>query len=110
MHSCIPVSFILCKKSICIPSYTRRTTTKWPSLPPFSPSPPSFSPQLRADLRGSPGAQQRAQNSPTPRADQNIDFEDGEVSCEGVNEEECLMRRTLVAHVDYIYTQKHKKP
>ncbi|KAI9106446.1 hypothetical protein K1719_021974 [Acacia pycnantha] len=22
--------------------------------------------------------------------------------------EECLMRRTLVAHVDYIYTQKHK--
>ena len=43
-------------------------------------------------------------------ADQNIDFEDGEVSCEGVNEEECLMRRTLVAHVDYIYTQKHKRP
>ncbi|MED6220399.1 hypothetical protein PIB30_044423 [Stylosanthes scabra] len=26
-------------------------------------------------------------------------------SCEG---EECLMRRTLAAHVDYIYTQKHK--
>ncbi|XP_028806900.1 phytosulfokines-like [Neltuma alba] len=22
--------------------------------------------------------------------------------------EECLMRRTLAAHVDYIYTQKHK--
>ncbi|GMN34270.1 hypothetical protein TIFTF001_004603 [Ficus carica] len=29
-------------------------------------------------------------------------------SCEGVGEEECLMRRTLVAHTDYIYTQKHK--
>ncbi|GMP31212.1 hypothetical protein CsSME_00005520 [Camellia sinensis var. sinensis] len=29
-----------------------------------------------------------------------------EESCEGVGEEECLMRRTLVAHVDYIYTQK----
>ncbi|CAO2828154.1 unnamed protein product [Amaranthus hypochondriacus] len=27
-------------------------------------------------------------------------------SCEGVNEEECLMRRTLVAHLDYIYTQQ----
>ncbi|CAH2050104.1 unnamed protein product [Thlaspi arvense] len=31
---------------------------------------------------------------------------DGE-SCEGMGEEECLMRRTLAAHVDYIYTQKH---
>ncbi|KAA8537871.1 hypothetical protein F0562_027549 [Nyssa sinensis] len=31
-----------------------------------------------------------------------------EASCEGVDKEECLMRRTLVAHVDYIYTQKHK--
>ncbi|KAH7847287.1 hypothetical protein Vadar_024273 [Vaccinium darrowii] len=29
-------------------------------------------------------------------------------SCVGVGEEECLMRRTLVAHVDYIYTQKLK--
>ncbi|GAV57740.1 PSK domain-containing protein, partial [Cephalotus follicularis] len=28
-------------------------------------------------------------------------------SCEGVAEEECLMRRTLAAHLDYIYTQKH---
>ncbi|TKY55595.1 Phytosulfokines protein [Spatholobus suberectus] len=28
-------------------------------------------------------------------------------SCEGVGEDECLMRRTLAAHVDYIYTQKH---
>ncbi|KAK2426344.1 hypothetical protein P8452_41028 [Trifolium repens] len=24
--------------------------------------------------------------------------------CEGIEEEECLMRRTLVAHTDYIYT------
>ncbi|KAK7330933.1 hypothetical protein VNO77_25139 [Canavalia gladiata] len=31
-------------------------------------------------------------------------------SCEGVGEDECLMRRTLAAHVDYIYTQKHNKP
>ncbi|KAK7386349.1 hypothetical protein VNO78_26528 [Psophocarpus tetragonolobus] len=28
-------------------------------------------------------------------------------SCEGVGEDECLMKRTLAAHVDYIYTQKH---
>lgn len=31
-------------------------------------------------------------------------------SCEEVDErdqEYCLMRRTLAAHVDYIYTQKH---
>ncbi|KAK6258686.1 Phytosulfokine - like 1 [Theobroma cacao] len=31
-----------------------------------------------------------------------------EDSCEGVGEEECLMRRTLAAHIDYIYTQKQK--
>lgn len=35
---------------------------------------------------------------------QNV--EQGEESCEGVGEEECL-RRTLVAHTDYIYTQSH---
>ncbi|OAY23062.1 hypothetical protein MANES_18G048700v8 [Manihot esculenta] len=28
-----------------------------------------------------------------------------EESCEGVGEAECLTRRTLAAHVDYIYTQ-----
>ncbi|CAN8287772.1 unnamed protein product [Cochlearia groenlandica] len=27
----------------------------------------------------------------------------------GAKDEDCLMRRTLIAHVDYIYTQKHKK-
>ncbi|KAA8522578.1 hypothetical protein F0562_013061 [Nyssa sinensis] len=29
-------------------------------------------------------------------------------NCEGVGDEECLMRRTLAAHLDYIYTQKQK--
>ncbi|KAJ1377863.1 Phytosulfokine [Sesbania bispinosa] len=30
-------------------------------------------------------------------------------NCEGVEAtEECLTRRTLAAHLDYIYTQKHK--
>ncbi|XP_031115273.1 phytosulfokines-like [Ipomoea triloba] len=33
-----------------------------------------------------------------------------EESCKGVGEEECLMRRTLAAHLDYIYTQKENKP
>ncbi|GLJ43400.1 hypothetical protein SUGI_0901840 [Cryptomeria japonica] len=27
-----------------------------------------------------------------------------------MSEEECLERRTLVAHTDYIYTQEHKGP
>ncbi|GFY89504.1 hypothetical protein Acr_06g0014440 [Actinidia rufa] len=31
-----------------------------------------------------------------------------EENCGGLGEEECLMRRTLAAHVDYIYTQKTK--
>ncbi|ESQ45556.1 hypothetical protein EUTSA_v10010875mg [Eutrema salsugineum] len=31
-----------------------------------------------------------------------------EESCKGLGEEECLTRRTLVAHTDYIYTQNHK--
>ncbi|CAH8384339.1 unnamed protein product [Eruca vesicaria subsp. sativa] len=31
-----------------------------------------------------------------------------EESCEGIGEEECLIKRTLVAHTDYIYTQNHK--
>ncbi|KAF3319767.1 phytosulfokines-like protein [Carex littledalei] len=26
-------------------------------------------------------------------------------ACEGIGEDECLTRRTLVAHTDYIYTQ-----
>ncbi|GMH14858.1 hypothetical protein Nepgr_016699 [Nepenthes gracilis] len=33
------------------------------------------------------------------------EFVDDNETCAGVNEEECLMRRTLVAHTDYIYTQ-----
>ncbi|CAN7005208.1 unnamed protein product [Brassica oleracea var. botrytis] len=35
-------------------------------------------------------------------------LEQGEENCEGVGEEECfLIRRTLAAHTDYIYTQNH---
>ncbi|KAK8941276.1 Phytosulfokine [Platanthera zijinensis] len=29
-----------------------------------------------------------------------------DLSCDGVGEDECLMRRTLAAHIDYIYTQQ----
>ncbi|VFQ72058.1 unnamed protein product [Cuscuta campestris] len=32
-----------------------------------------------------------------------------EGNCKGEGEEECLMRRTLEAHLDYIYTQKEKQ-
>ncbi|XP_048335354.2 phytosulfokines 3 [Ziziphus jujuba] len=44
---------------------------------------------------------------------EGIEAEKAEVveeSCEGIGEDECLMRRTLAAHTDYIYTQKHNKP
>ncbi|KAL7082568.1 hypothetical protein ACP275_14G107300 [Erythranthe tilingii] len=30
-------------------------------------------------------------------------------SCVGVGEDECMMRRTLQANLDYIYTQNHNK-
>ncbi|OMO50939.1 Phytosulfokine [Corchorus capsularis] len=33
---------------------------------------------------------------------------DIEENCDGVGTEECLMRRTLAASLDYIYTQEHK--
>ncbi|KAE8695971.1 Phytosulfokine [Hibiscus syriacus] len=38
------------------------------------------------------------------QGDQGIAVDD---NCDGLGEEECLMRRTLAAHVDYIYTQEH---
>ncbi|XWS63022.1 hypothetical protein CRYUN_Cryun06bG0061000 [Craigia yunnanensis] len=50
----------------------------------------------------------------TPIKTQHMDSSEAEKvqvedSCEGIEEEEeCLMRRTLAAHVDYIYTQKTK--
>ncbi|KAK0583008.1 hypothetical protein LWI29_032283 [Acer saccharum] len=37
---------------------------------------------------------------------EDVEAEKVEEKCEGVGEDECLMRRTLAAHVDYIYTQK----
>ncbi|KAM7516969.1 hypothetical protein LguiA_006552 [Lonicera macranthoides] len=40
--------------------------------------------------------------------DQSEKIEVDEERCEGAGKEECLMRRTLAAHVDYIYTQKQK--
>ncbi|XP_018810221.2 phytosulfokines 5-like [Juglans regia] len=47
-----------------------------------------------------------------PLKTQHGDAELGKVKveeiCEGAGEEECLERRTLAAHIDYIYTQKHK--
>jgi hypothetical protein len=49
---------------------------------------------------GSPKTEQHADQGP-----QMIGFEE---NCNNLDEEEeCLMRRTLAAHVDYIYTQEH---
>lgn len=49
---------------------------------------------------------------PEPAFDEGVEAEHVEnmldENCEGVGEEECLMRRTLAAHIDYIYTQKQK--
>lgn len=33
---------------------------------------------------------------------------DAEENCDGIGEDECLLRRTLEAHTDYIYTQNNK--
>ncbi|KAM7474771.1 hypothetical protein LguiB_022014 [Lonicera macranthoides] len=33
---------------------------------------------------------------------------DVEENCTGIEEQDCLMRRTLQAHIDYIYTQKQQ--
>ncbi|KAE8008162.1 hypothetical protein FH972_004702 [Carpinus fangiana] len=44
----------------------------------------------------------------TQHGDAQVEKVMEEESCEGVGEEECLQRRTLAAHLDYIYTQKHK--
>ncbi|RDX79891.1 Phytosulfokines 3, partial [Mucuna pruriens] len=38
---------------------------------------------------------------------QHQDVVEVDESCEGIKDDECLMRRTLAAHIDYIYTQKH---
>jgi len=42
------------------------------------------------------------------RAVRSPDMNDFEENCHNVDEkEECLMRRTLSTHVEYIYTRKH---
>ncbi|KAK9097136.1 hypothetical protein Sjap_022633 [Stephania japonica] len=50
-------------------------------------------------------------NESIPKAQHGHETERFEVeeSCGGVGEEECLMRRTLAAHLDYIYTNR-KQP
>ncbi|KAK2968923.1 hypothetical protein RJ640_018618 [Escallonia rubra] len=42
--------------------------------------------------------------------DHEVDKVDVEENCAGVGEDECLMRRTLAANLDYIYTQKQGQP
>ncbi|KAI3502996.1 hypothetical protein L1887_31430 [Cichorium endivia] len=45
----------------------------------------------------------RPEPTTTTTPSKGVEVEEG---CDGVGEEECMMRRTLVAHLDYIYTQK----
>ncbi|GMY11955.1 phytosulfokines 3-like [Fagus crenata] len=51
-----------------------------------------------------------AEVTPAKTQHGDVEAEHAEVDegCEGLGGEECLMRRTLAAHLDYIYTQKHK--
>ncbi|KAE8693367.1 putative Glucan endo-1,3-beta-glucosidase precursor [Hibiscus syriacus] len=44
----------------------------------------------------------KTQPQVTVDTEETVEVED---SCEGIAEDDCLMRRTLAAHVDYIYTQ-----
>lgn len=48
--------------------------------------------------------------SPFPGYCKDTETEKNEVyheeNCDGEDKEECLIRRTLAAHIDYIYTQK----
>ncbi|KAG8368510.1 hypothetical protein BUALT_Bualt15G0053200 [Buddleja alternifolia] len=47
----------------------------------------------------------------THRGDNEVQKEDvNQDSCDGMGEDECMMRKTLEAHLDYIYTQKRKQP
>ncbi|KAH1074333.1 hypothetical protein J1N35_026661 [Gossypium stocksii] len=39
---------------------------------------------------------------------ESISFIDGE--CRGLIDEECMIRRSLAAHTDYIYTQENDAP
>lgn len=39
---------------------------------------------------------------------ESISFIDG--GCRGLNDEECMIRRSLAAHTDYIYTQENDAP
>ena len=45
-----------------------------------------------------------------PETEQEINGIEGNCNNVDDEEEECWMRRTLAAHVDYIYTQKHNQP
>ncbi|KAL8027591.1 hypothetical protein ABFX02_14G105300 [Erythranthe guttata] len=40
---------------------------------------------------------------------QSYGIDEGYNSCVGVGDDECMMRRTLQANLDYIYTQNHNK-
>ncbi|WOK91684.1 hypothetical protein Cni_G00375 [Canna indica] len=56
---------------------------------------------------GRPGPLDQKKNGSDQAAAKMSVAERGELGCEGVGEDECLMRRTMVANTDYIYTQKH---
>ncbi|GMY38776.1 phytosulfokines 5-like [Fagus crenata] len=61
-----------------------------------------------ATARPDPGFSDATTPLNTQHGDAELEKVMEEENCEGVGKEECLERRTLAAHLDYIYTQKHK--
>ncbi|KAE8663906.1 Phytosulfokines 2 [Hibiscus syriacus] len=65
---------------------------------------------LSSTAKARPLEEQRAddlQNLPFPSTEW-MSFIDGQ--CGGLNDEECVIRRSLAAHTDYIYTQENDAP
>nr|XP_023918626.1 phytosulfokines 3-like isoform X2 [Quercus suber] len=49
----------------------------------------------------------------TTRPESNLHIPESSIvdgSCKGIGSEECLIRRSMLAHTDYIYTQAVKGP
>ncbi|OMO72200.1 Phytosulfokine [Corchorus olitorius] len=49
-------------------------------------------------------------NSQMPFSSTESSLNDEEMNCKGLDGEECLIKRSLVAHTDYIYTQENAGP
>ncbi|XP_043712994.1 phytosulfokines 3-like [Telopea speciosissima] len=60
---------------------------------------------LTCNARPEPAALPNDSSVKTKHADSKAKKAEEIESCDGIGEDECLMRRSLNAHTDYIYTQ-----